>query len=91
MIDRLKRLPEFECIIKDDKGNVKPVMIFIVDCGPDENPRYDKVIYTGIHHFVDYNLDALFIATNAPGRNAFNFQFLTQWRRMAPLSKELAG
>lgn len=34
-----------------------------------------------------YNLDALFIATNAPGRSAFN----RIERRMAPLSHELSG
>ena len=32
-------------------------------------------------------MDALFIATNAPGRSAFN----RVERMMAPLSKELAG
>ena len=41
----------------------------------------------GIHHFLKNNLDALFIMTNAPGRSAFN----RAERRMAPLSKELAG
>lgn len=40
-----------------------------------------------IGHFKKYNLDALFIATNAPGRSAFN----RVERGMAPLSKELAG
>ena len=40
-----------------------------------------------VHHFVQNNLDAYFIATNAPGRSAFNHVE----RRMAPLSKELSG
>jgi hypothetical protein len=66
---------------------VKPVVIFTVDGGPDENPRYQKVIDVAIHHFVKHNLDGLFIATNAPGRSAFN----RVERRMAPLSRELSG
>lgn len=40
-----------------------------------------------IEHFKKYNLDALFIATNAPGRSAYN----RVERRMAPLSKRLTG
>lgn len=35
----------------------------------------------------NYNLDALFIATNAPGRSAFN----PVERRMAPLSRQFSG
>jgi len=45
------------------------------------------VIDCAIRHFRKYNLDTLFIATNAPGRSAFN----RVERRMAPLSKELCG
>lgn len=84
--ERLLTLESFEVLLKFD-GFVKPVLIFIVDGGPDENPRYQKVIQTAVHHFMEHNLDALFVATNAPGRSAFN----RVERRMAPLSKELAG
>lgn len=86
--ERLLELPQFDSITKDQRdNNVKPVVIFSVDGGPDENPRYQKVIDVGIHHFVKHDLDALFIATNAPGRSAFN----RVERRMAPLSRELSG
>lgn len=57
------------------------------DGGPDENPRYKKVISHAIHHFKKYNLDAIFIITNAPGRSAYN----RVERRMAKFSNELAG
>ena len=60
---------------------------FTVDGGPDENPRYQKVIRVEIHHFLRYDFDSLFIATNAPGRSAFNIVE----RKMVPLSKELTG
>ncbi|KAJ6639411.1 hypothetical protein Bhyg_12155 [Pseudolycoriella hygida] len=65
----------------------KPVFIDIVDGGPDENPRYEKVIQMYIHHFLKCDLDAVFVACNAPGRSAFN----RVERRMAPLSKALCG
>ena len=86
--DTLLQLPEFSSMVKNpDDGSVKPIFIFTVDGGPDENPRYQKVIDVAIHHFNSYNLDAIYIATNAPGRSAFN----RVERRMAPLSKELSG
>ena len=40
-----------------------------------------------IHHYLKHNLDALFIATNAPVRNAFN----RVESRMTPVSRELSG
>lgn len=58
-----------------------------VDGGPDENPRYQKVITVAVHHFLQHDFDTLFLATNAPGRSAFN----RVERKMAPLSKELTG
>lgn len=54
--------------------------------GPDENPRYDKVIQMNIHHFIKNDLDAVIVACNAPGRSAYN----RVERRMAPLSRALA-
>lgn len=40
-----------------------------------------------IHHFLSCDLDAVFVACNAPGRSAFN----RVERRMAPLSRALSG
>lgn len=83
---RLLELEEIDSTMKMD-GLVKPIVIITVAGGPDENPRYRKVIQVAVHHFLEHNLDALFIATNAPGSSAFN----RLERRMAPLSKELVG
>lgn len=55
--------------------------------GPDENVRYEKVQQMYIHHFVKYDLDAIFVGSNAPGLSKFN----RVERRMAPLSKGLVG
>ncbi|CAG5001392.1 unnamed protein product [Parnassius apollo] len=73
--------------MRDEEGCLKPIVLISSDGGPDENPRYPKVISHAIHHFVKHDLDAIFIFTNAPGRSAFN----RVERRMAPLSRELSG
>ncbi|KAL0818781.1 hypothetical protein ABMA28_008108 [Loxostege sticticalis] len=81
----LSTLRNLETILKDEEGRRKPVVLIISDGGPEENPRYPKVISHAINNFVLHNLDAIFIFTNAPGRSAFN----RVERRMAPLSREL--
>ncbi|KAJ8889316.1 hypothetical protein PR048_008815 [Dryococelus australis] len=65
---------------------IKPVIISS-DGFPDENPRYRKVIAHAVEHFKEYDLDAIFIVINDPGRSTFN----RVERRMAPLSRELTG
>ena len=86
--ERLLGLEEFTSFTRvSANGPTKPILVMTVDGGPDENPRYQKVIQAGVHHFVRQNLDALFIATNAPGRSAFN----RVERKMSFLSKELTG
>lgn len=62
-------------------------LIITSDGGPDENPRYQNVAEVAIHHLFKRDLDGLFIATNAPGRSAYN----RVERRMAPLSRDLCG
>ncbi|GBN78913.1 hypothetical protein AVEN_255368-1, partial [Araneus ventricosus] len=83
----LLTLKEFEELVKTEEGFIKPVIIVTVDGGPDENPRYQKVISFAINHFKKHDFDAIFIACNAPGRSAYN----RVERRMAPLSRELSG
>jgi len=79
-------LKEFEVITRSGiHCVVKPIFIFTVDGGPDENPKYQNVSRVAIHHFLWYDFDALFIATNSPGSSAFN----RVERKIAPLSKEL--
>ena len=86
--EKLLTLKEFDAITRSGIDQlIKPILVATVDGGPDENPRYQKVISVAIHHFLQYNFDAVFIATNAPGRSAFN----RVERKMAPLSKDLAG
>lgn len=47
---RILDLPKFYVITKDLLTQmVKPVVVFSVDEGPDENPRYAKVIEIGIY------------------------------------------
>jgi len=65
--ERLLQLEEFYNITRVAWQNIKPIVVFSVDGGPDENPRYQKVIDVAIHNFVKHNLDALFVARNASG------------------------
>lgn len=84
---KLMELDNFKDIFFDEFGNTKPIVMISSDGGPDENPRFPKVINNAISHFIEYKFDVFIICTNAPGRSAFN----RVERRMAPLSKELAG
>ena len=84
---RIHELDQFKRDLYDQNGLVKPIFICTVDGGPDENPRYHNTIRCAVDYFCTYDLDALFLATNAPGRSAFN----RVERRMAPLSHDLAG
>ena len=70
-----------------NNGEAKPVMIVTVDGGPDKNSRHRKTIECAIDYFLSQDLDAFFLATNAPGRSAFN----RVERRMVKFSKELSG
>ena len=58
--------------MKDRHNQIKAVRIITCDGGPDKNPRYEKTIACGIDQFINSELNALFVATNAPGRSAFN-------------------
>lgn len=80
-------IDEFRSILYRDDGTTKPVLVILVDGGPDENPRYKETIKFACANFVHLQLDALFISTQAPGRSAYN----PVERRMAPLSRFLAG
>lgn len=86
-ISTLLRQEDFKALAIGQNGKVKPVLMVLADGGPDENPRYKKVIAHAITHFIDHDLDAAFVATNAPGRSCFN----PVERRMSHLSKALAA
>ena len=63
-------------------------MIFvIVDESPDENQSYTNTIKCATDHFNEHDFDAHFVATNAPGRSAFNHVK----RRMPGFNKKLSG
>lgn len=78
---------DFERIMDANPEYQKPILLMSVDGGPDENPRFPKTLAYAIAKFKKYSFDFLVMSTHAPGNSAFNFVE----RRMAPLSKELAG
>jgi hypothetical protein len=65
----------------------KPIFIIFTDGGPDENPRFPKTLQYASQIFKEFDLDAIFIVTHAPGQSAYN----QVERRMAPLSRDLSG
>ena len=85
----MKRIRSFDIFDGSFKNNgkAKPVMIVTVDGGPEENPRYTKTTECAIDYFLSQDLDAFFLATNAPGRSASN----RVERLMVKFSKELSG
>ena len=78
---------DFVEILDIHSEHKKPITVITVDGGPDENPRFPKTLAFSIKKFIDFDMDVLITFTHAPGNSAFNFVE----RRMAPLSKELAG
>jgi len=82
-----ENISEFKSILFWPHGSVKPILIILVDGGPDENPRYGETIKFACSNFIKLNLDALFLSTQAQGRSAYN----PVEGRMAPLSRFLAG
>jgi hypothetical protein len=86
--DRLIKLKEFENVVKDHLGRIKPIVIISVDTsGSENNARYPKTLASAIDKFKRYNLDALIIVNQAPGQALFN----VVERRLSPLSQDLAG
>jgi hypothetical protein len=84
----LLQLPAMKCVsCVKDSSSVLPIVIIFSDGGPDENPRYPKTMIQAVNHFKNFDLDCLFISTNASGHSAFN----PVERRMAPLSRDLSG
>ena len=85
-VDRLLELDAFKELAKHN-DEVKPIFLAFVDGGPDENPRFPKTLSVAVDRFRKYNLDVYISMTHAPGMSAYNYVE----RRMAPLSRELAG
>ena len=81
-----ENITEFKSLLYREDGTTKPVLVILVDGGSDKNPRYKEVIKFACANFLHFQLDALFISTQAPGRSAFN----PVERRMTPLSRFLA-
>ena len=75
---RIRSLDIFDGSFKNN-GKAKSVMIVTVDGGSDENPRY--ILFKS-------GLRCIFLATNAPGRSAFN---RVELRMLVKFNKELSG
>ena len=86
--DRIVKLKEFERIARNHLGTIKPIIIINVDSlQPNDYARFPRTLLSAINRFKKYNLDALFIITQAPGQTAFKMVE----RRLAVLSQDLTG
>ena len=63
-IDNILKHDAFKSACKTHFGSIKPILIITSDGGPDENPRYEKVIKHSIEKFKKYDLDAVYVVTN---------------------------
>ena len=80
---RVHSLFEFAFSFQTDRDKEKKIMIVSVDGGSNENLNYGNTINYSIEYFLRNDLDAFFLATNAPGQSAFN----RAKHRMVKLSK----
>ena len=84
--DEVLKLEQFKDIVEHD-GIIKPIGLVLSDGGPDEKTRFPKILDVNIQHFKNHDFDVLLVSTHTPGMSAYN----QVERRMAPLSKALAG
>lgn len=87
-LDYALKSREFERTARNHIGVIKPIIVMGVDSlDPYDFTRYPKTLATAIARFKKYNLDALFMFSQAPGQSSFN---ITE-RRLAILSHDLPG
>lgn len=70
-MNMVRSLPELTHSFQDRLSKEK-VMIVTADGGPEKSLRYSNTINCTTGNFADPDLDAFFVATNAPGRKTFN-------------------
>ncbi|CAB4464998.1 unnamed protein product [Rhizophagus irregularis] len=68
---------KFSATLKKE-NEVKPILILLVDGGPDENPKHMKNIIQYAHLFRTLDLDYLTIRTHAPGQREFGLHLNSQ-------------
>ncbi|CAG8819512.1 37657_t:CDS:2 [Gigaspora margarita] len=54
------------------ENEFKPILVLLVDSGPDENPRHLKNIIEYYKLFIELNLDNFTVRTHAPGQSVYN-------------------
>ena len=86
-LHKIQHLQDFQTSFLDSNNMHRPIVILLVDGGPDENPRHLKNIKQYCQYFRDADLDYMTIRTHAPGQSAYN----PVERSMASLSGKLAG
>ena len=86
-LSELVTLDQFKAVCRRHDRKIKPILVITVDGGPDENPRFPKTIAAAVETFSKFDLDCMFVATEAPGQSAYN----CVERRMSPHSRDISG
>ena len=84
-LNHILLLDNFKPFLKQEDGTIKPIWVFTRD-GHD-GPRFPTTCQALIKFFKENDIDYVIAVCNASGLSAYHFIE----RRMAPLSKELAG
>ena len=86
-LQKIQHLQTFRTSFLDSNNLHRPIVVLLVDGGPDENLYHLKNIKQYCKYFCDADLDYMTIRTHAPGQSAYN----PVERSIASLSGKLAG
>ncbi|CAB4437272.1 unnamed protein product [Rhizophagus irregularis] len=86
-LKKIQYLQNFQASFLDNNNMYHPILVLLVDGGPDENPRHLKNIKEYCQYFRSADLDYMAVCTHAPGQFAYN----PVERSMASLFGKLAG
>ena len=71
-LQKIQHLQDFRSSFLDNNNKHRPIVVLLVNGGPDENPRHLKNIKQYCQYFCNADLDYMTIRTHAPGQSAYN-------------------
>ncbi|PKB97134.1 hypothetical protein RhiirA5_384880, partial [Rhizophagus irregularis] len=71
-LKKIQYLQNFQASFLDNNNMHHPILVLLVDGGPDENPSHLKNIKEYCQYFRSADLDYMTVRTHAPGQSAYN-------------------
>lgn len=71
-LKKIQYLQNFQASFLDNNNMHRPILVLLVDGGPDENSRHLKNIKEYCQYFRSADLDYMTVRTHAPGQSAYN-------------------